>query len=208
MRLGELIVCDQCDLMLRKNLLDLRGSSSCSRCGHVLFRTHPLGLHRCLIFLITAIVFFIIANVFPIVTISSDGLTNSSTLLEAVYRLFQDGIPSIAFLVFLTAFLMPALQILSLTYLLLPLKFGRIPLRFGPTFRLVHLVKTWAMLEVFLLGLIVTITKLNAFASVSPDIGLIAFILLMISITAASANFDKHSFWKEFDAIKQLRGQR
>jgi paraquat-inducible protein A len=207
MRSSDIIVCDHCDLVLHKNLLDLRGSSSCSRCGHILFRTHPLGLHRCLIFLITAVFLFIIANIFPIVTISSNGLKNSSTLLEAVYRLFQDGIPSIAFLVFFTAFLMPALQIFSLTYLLLPLKFGHTPLRFGPIFRLVHQVRTWAMLEVFLLGLIVTITKLNAFAEVTLDIGFISFILLMISITATSANFDKHSFWKEVDAIK-LRGQR
>lgn len=199
---GKIIVCNQCDFLHRENEQDMRGSATCSRCGNVLYRTHPFGLHRCLIFLITAIVLFIIANVFPIVTISSDGLTNSSTLLEAVYRLLQDGIPSIALLVFLTAFLMPAIQIFSLTYLLLPLKFGLLPLSFGPTFRLVHLVKTWAMLEVFLLGLMVTITKLNAFASVSPDIGLISFVLLMISLTAASANFDKHSFWKEVDAIK------
>jgi len=208
MRSGALIVCDQCDSMLRENQQDLRGSASCSCCGHVLYRSHPLGLYRCLVFLITAVVFFIIANIYPIVTISSDGLKNSSTLLEAVYRLYQDGIPSIALLVFLTTFLMPALQISCLIYLLLPLKLGRLPLRFGLIYRLAHLVKTWAMLEVFLLGLMVTITKLNAFASVKPDVGLISFILLMVLLTAASANFDKHRFWKELEAIKKLRCQR
>jgi paraquat-inducible protein A len=52
------------------------------------------------------------------------------------------------------------------------------------------------------LGLLVTITKLNAFASVVPNIALGSFVLLMFTVTAAAANFDPHSFWKRVEAIK------
>jgi paraquat-inducible protein A len=141
------------------------------------------------------------------VSIDSQGLTNSTTLLDAADRLVHDGITSIAALVFATTFLMPALEIMALIYLLLPLHFGRLPPGLSLAFRLVHLVKPWAMIEVFMLGLLVTISKLTALATVVPDIGLISFILLMFSITAASANFDARNFWSQIDVLEAKRVQ-
>jgi len=156
-----------------------------------------------LVFALTALALFLIANAFPIVTIRSDGLFNSTTLIGAAGTLIRDGIPSIAVLVFTTTFLMPALQIAALVYLLLPLYFGRLPPGLNVAFRLVHLVRPWAMIEVFMMGLLVTVTKLNAFAAVTPDIALGAFSLLMITLTAASANFNTHHFWKQVEMFKQ-----
>ena len=52
-----------------------------------------------------------------------------------------------------------------------------------------------------MLGLLVTIAKLNAFAAVSPDIALGSFALLMIALTAASANFDARQFWKQVESL-------
>jgi paraquat-inducible protein A len=63
------------------------------------------------------------------------------------------------------------------------------------------------MIEVFMLGLLVTISKLTALATVVPDIGLISFILLMFSITAASANFDARNFWSQIDVLEAKRVQ-
>lgn len=205
MELDGVIVCDQCDLIQREVVLESGGTASCGRCGNVLFRSQPRGLELSLIFSLTAAALFLISNCFPIVTISSQGLTNSTTLLDAADRLVRDGIPSIAVLVFATTFLMPALEIAALIYLLLPLNFGRLPPGLSVAFRLIYFVKPWAMVEVFMMGLLVTITKLNAFASVAPDIALGSFILLMISVTAAAANFDPHNFWKRVEELKNVR---
>jgi paraquat-inducible protein A len=207
MALNELVVCDQCDLPQLETPLEPGGKACCSRCGNVLYRSQTDGLRRSLIFSLTAAVLFLISNSFPIVSIDSQGLTNSTTLLDAADRLVHDGITSIAALVFATTFLMPALEIMALIYLLLPLHFGRLPPGLPLAFRLVHLVKPWAMIEVFMLGLLVTISKLTALATVVPDIGLISFILLMFSITAASANFDARNFWSQIDVLEAKRVQ-
>jgi paraquat-inducible protein A len=207
MVLKPLIVCEQCDLLQRERDLELGSTAICIRCGNDLYRSQPLGLQRSLVFAITAAVLFLISNAFPIVTISSQGLSNSATLLEAADRLLTDGIPSIATLVFITTFLMPALEIMALIYLLLPLHFGVLPPGFSVAFRLVHLVKPWAMVEVFMLGLLVTISKLDALASVVPDIALGSFVLLMIAAIAAASNFDSYNFWKAVDVIKSPQEQ-
>jgi len=203
----ELLVCDQCDLLLRETALEPGGKAFCARCGNVLYRCQPDGLRLSLIFSLTAAVLFLISNSFPIVTIDSQGLTNSTTLLDAAERLVHDGIPSIAALVFATTFLMPALEIMAMIYLLLPLHFQRMPPGFSVAFRLIHFVKPWAMIEVFMLGLLVTISKLSALASVVPNIALGAFVLLMFSVTAAAANFDRRGYWKRVADIRQLQEQ-
>ena len=203
----ELLVCDQCDLLLRETVLQPGGKAFCSRCGNVLYRCQPDGLRLSLIFSLTAAALFLISNSFPIVTIDSQGLTNSTTLLDAAERLVHDGIPSIAALVFATTFLMPALEIMAMVYLLLPLHFQRMPPGFSVAFRLIHFVKPWAMIEGFMLGLLVTITKLSALASVVPNIALGTFVLLMFSVTAAAANFDRRGYWKRVADIKKFQGQ-
>lgn len=201
-----LIACKHCDLLLQETDIKAGNKAHCPRCDAVLFRSQPHGLQISLIFALTSAALFLIANSFPIVTISSDGLLNSTTLIGAAYRLAQDGITSVAALVFVTTFVMPALQITSLIYLLFPLGIGRVSPGLALTFRLVHWVKPWAMIEVFMLGLLVTITKLNAFASVKPDVALGAFALLMLSITVASANFDAHAFWNRVNIKRQSEG--
>lgn len=203
----SLVVCDQCDLLQREAQLESGGTAICGRCGNVLFRSQPRGLKLSLAFALTSAALFLISNFFPIVTISSQGLTNSTTLLDAADRLVHDGIPSIAALVFTTTFLMPALEIMALIYLLLPLHFGRLPPGLKIAFRLIYIVKPWAMVEVFMMGLLVTITKLNAFASVAPDTALGSFVLLMIFVTAAASNFDPHNFWKRVEALERLEGK-
>ncbi|WP_280741944.1 paraquat-inducible protein A [Polynucleobacter sphagniphilus] len=159
-------------------------------------------MRKSLAYALTAASLFLISNLFPIVTISTQGLINSATLLKAIHTLIQDDMWIIAILVFITTFLMPALEIGALIYLLLPLTMGRILPGASIAFRLLCLVKYWVMVEVFIMGLLVTITKLTAFASVKPDIALGSFALLMLFITAAVSNFDSRVFWSEMEKLQ------
>ena len=197
-----LVVCHECDLLLREVPLEAGGVARCTRCGCNLYRHQPEGLERSLVFALTSVVLFVIANCFPIVSMNSRGLTSSTTLLGAVGVLLRDDMPSVALLVFITTFLMPALEIAALIYLLLPLKLGRVPPAVPSVFRLMHAVQPWSMVEVFILGLLVTISKLAAMASVVPGIALWSFVLLMFAVAAAVAGFDVRIFWARVGALR------
>jgi len=205
MQLEKLLVCNQCDLLHQKPALEPDATAYCSRCANILYRFKPQGLRKSLAYALTAASLFLISNLFPIVTISTQGLINSATLLKAIHTLIQDDMWIIAILVFITTFLMPALEIGALVYLLLPLRMGRILPGTSIAFRLLFLVKYWVMVEVFIMGLLVTITKLTAFASVKPDIALGSFALLMLFLTAAVSNFDSRVFWAQ---IEKLQGDQ
>lgn len=202
MAFNSLLVCDECDLLLREQAMNHGDAAICSRCGHVLLRHQPTGLKRSLVFSLTAAVLFVISNAFPIVGLTSQGLVSSTSLLGMVGMLFRDDMPLVAGLVFLTTFLMPALEISAFIYLLLPMSLGYRPPKLAMVFRVMHLSQPWAMVEVFMLGLLVTISKLHAMATVVPEIALWSFVCLMISLTAAAANFDSRTFWEQVEGLE------
>jgi len=134
----SLIACRECDLLQREIVLPPGGTACCSRCGAVLYRNKPDSLDRTLAFTVGAAVLFILANVFPVVGLEAQGNRTSTTLFGTVRTLHDQGMTSVAVLVFVTAILMPALDIGAMLYMLLPIRLGVVPKGLPAMFRLVH----------------------------------------------------------------------
>jgi paraquat-inducible protein A len=200
--LGSLIACHECDLLQRETALAAGGTARCARCSGVLYRNQPDGLDRTLAYTLAAAVLFILANAFPIVGLDAQGNRSSTTLFGTVQALRHDDMSSVAALVFVTTILMPALDIGAMLYMLLPLKLGRVPRGLPAVFRLVQAVRPWGMVEVFMLGTLVALTKLAALASVVPGIALWSFGALMLLVAAAAASFDSRALWARVEAAR------
>ena len=178
------------------------GVARCRRCRGVLYRSKPGGLDRTLAFSLGAAVLFVLANAFPIVGLEAAGHHSSTTLFGAVRTLYDQEMESVAGLVFVTTMLMPALGIGAFLYMLLPLKLGRVPHGLPAVFRVMHAVRPWGMVEVFMLGTLVALTKLAGLASVVPGVALWSFGVLMILVAAAAASFDTHEFWARVEEVR------
>ena len=192
----DLIACHECDLLQREVALPPHGAARCRRCGAVLYRNVPDSVDRTLAYTLAAAILFVMANVFPIVGLDAQGIHTSTTLFGAVRTLHDQEMSSVAALVFVTTILMPALQLGAMLYMLLPLKLGRVPRWVPAMFRMVEAVRPWGMVEVFLLGTLVSLAKLAHLASLVPDIALWSFAALMVLLAAAASSFDERSFWE------------
>lgn len=195
-----MIACHDCDLLVREPALPPGGAATCPRCGAVLYRRERESFDHTLAYLLAAAALFVVANAFPIVGMDAQGHRSSTTLLGVVRALHEDGMTSVAGLVFVTAILMPAIYIGGLLYLLVPLKLGRVSRGFPAVFRLVDAARPWGMVEVFMLGILVTLTKLAALASVEIGVALWSFAALMILVIAAAASFDSRALWAWMEA--------
>jgi len=202
MHASALHACHDCDLLQREVPVPPGGSARCPRCGAVLYRRRENGLDRTLAYSLGAAVLYVIANSFPIVGLEAAGHHSSTTLFGAVRTLWDQGMGSVAGLVFTTTILMPGLEIAALLYLLLPLKLGRVPHGLAPVFRIVQAVRPWGMVEVFMLGTLVALTKLAALASVVLGVALWSFALLMFLMAAAAASFDNHELWQRVEGSR------
>ena len=191
-----LIACPECDLLQREIVLPAHGAALCRRCGAQLYRRMQHGLDYALAFNLSSVLFFVLANVFPIVRLEVQGNQVSATLFGAVQALISQDMVAVASLVGITTLAVPALEIGAMLYILAPLKTGRAVRGVPATFRFVETIRPWGMVEVFMLGILVSVVKLSALADVIPGIALWSFGALMLSLSATAHFFNPRDLWQ------------
>jgi paraquat-inducible protein A len=195
----RMIACHECDLLQHEVALPVGGVARCRRCSGLLYRNHPRGLERALAYTLGALVLFAISNTFPIVGLEVNGELIQTTLLGTASKLYRDGMWLVAALVLFTTLLAPLAHLLAMLYVLLPLRFGRLPRSPENVIRLLTEVRHWGMVEVFVLGVLVSLVKLADLAKIVPGVALWSFGGLMILFTAASTAFDPRQIWLKLE---------
>ncbi len=204
----QVIACHECDLLQREVSLPPGRGARCVRCGAQLFRSHHKSLDRSLAFTLAAAVAFIVANAFPIVGMEFQGMRNDATLLGAVHALWSREMFPVAILVFLTTFLVPAVEIGVMSHLFLSLKLNRRPAGFTVIMRILQCVNPWGMTEVFMLGVLVALVKLTHLASVIPGIAIWSFGILTLLFAAAASTYDIRDIWTRVSPVSRGKGER
>ncbi len=196
----SLVACHQCDLLHRETALAPGGVARCRRCGGALYRNSGAGLDRAVALTLTALVLLAIANAFPIVALEFQGQQDATTLLGAVDALYRQEKPMIAGLVLVTTVIVPVIELAGMLYLVLPLRLGRVPRFFAPVARLMEALKPWGMVEVFMLGLLVSLVKLGGFATVIVGAAFWSFAALMVITAALTVSVDVRDLWARAQA--------
>ncbi len=197
--MNSLIACHECDLVHRIQPLAEGAIARCSRCGASLYRHKRNSLERTLALTITGMVLFVLANSFPFLSMKIEAQVQESTLLTGIKELYAQGMWEIALLVLLTTIVVPFVQLTGMLYVLLPIKFNRRPWMLAPIFRLVQRIQPWSMMEVFMLGILVSIVKLAGMASMIPGTSLFAFLALIFVLAASAASLDPHLVWERVE---------
>lgn len=190
-----LIACRECDLVQRRIALSRFGVALCPRCGATLYRSHFHSIEHTLALTAGAIVFFVIANAFPIVGLQMQGQVIETTLFNTVRVLYGEHSRPLAALVFVTAIAMPALELMALIYALLPLRMGRVPPYYVYVLRMLQVVQPWNLIEIFMLGVLVSVVKLADTASIVVGNALWALAALMMVMAAISTTLDARALW-------------
>ena len=193
--------CPECDLLLRELTLPVgAGTVRCPRCGAVLYRVSRDALERSLALTCAALLLLLIGNLFPLVGLNIQGHHVETTVLGAARQLWRDDMPLISLVLLATTVLMPLIELGALVWLLLPLRSGRRPPGFVALFRALQLAHPWAMVEVFILGVLVSLVKLSHLADVLPGPAIWCFGALMLVLTALSSLFDSRALWQAWEA--------
>lgn len=200
--MSDLIACHECDLVQRRISLPPGGKAKCPRCGTTLYKNNPDSLNRTLALTLSALMLFIVANSFPFLSFDFQGQGTQTTLFGGAKQLYQQGDVPVAGLVFFTTIAAPLLHLLLLLYVLVPLRFGRVPLQLPDVFRLYFSNKPWVMLEVFMLGILVAIVKLVGLAEVVLGLGFWGFFALIFALAWASSTFDTDAMWQRVEEIR------
>ena len=191
----SLIACHECDLLHKIQPLPDGGAARCVRCDALLYYQKKDSLDRTLALIVAGLVLFIVANTFPFLAMKSKGLVRETTLITGVKGLYLQGMESLALLVLLTSILIPFVQIAGMLYVLVPLKFNRVPRNLALVYRFIRGLQPWAMMEVFMLGILVSYVKLGKMAKIVPGLAIYSFVVLIFVLAGAAASLDPRIIW-------------
>ena len=195
--MDSLIACHECDLIHRMIEPPTKGAAHCIRCDAVLYKHKPNSLERTLAFAVAGLILFILANSFPFLGLKIGAQVRETTLITGINELYVQGMRVISILVLITTVLAPLIQMLCMFYVLLPLKFGRVPKGLPRVFRFLNSVLPWSMMEVFMVGILVSVVKLAKMAKIIPGVSLYSFLALIFILAAMNVSLDSHLIWQK-----------
>jgi paraquat-inducible protein A len=192
------MACHECDLLQRIPAMTENGTVICPRCGASLLHSRRNSLERTLALTVAGLVLFLLANTFPFLAFKVEAQIRETTLLTGIVTLYGQGLTELAVLVGLTTVFVPLVQLLGMLYILLPFTIGRQAPMTMRVFRWVRTLQPWGMMEVFLVGILVSIVKLAKMAKIIPGIAVFAFLALIMVMAASATTLDPHIVWERW----------
>ncbi|MDB5988512.1 MAG: paraquat-inducible protein [Nevskia sp.] len=200
MAAANLVICKYCDSVYQRTPLGRREIARCAQCGAELYHYRQIDVDTMLALTVASLFAFVIANIFPIAMLEAQGRSSEANLWQAIIASFRSGAAPIGALAATTVFFFPLLQLCLFAYVLLPLRLAQVPSGFNWVMHALRQMQPWAMVEVFMLGVLVAVVKLGDVATVTPLAGTWGFALLTLLLTLLNS-YDLRELWDRASAL-------
>jgi paraquat-inducible protein A len=195
-RMPPVILCHACDLAHRRTAAPACGGTRCARCHALLQRPQGVAIDTAIALAVCAMVLLWLGNAYPLVAMHVNGSSRETTLIGAALGLYVQDYKTLAALVILTTVIAPLVQIMTLLYVLIPVRRNRAAYGQNALIRLVTRVRGWSFMEVFMLGAVVALVRLSKFAHVVPGVSLWSCALLMLCLSALTSIASPEQLWR------------
>ncbi len=184
--LDQYIICHQCFTLQKEIPLPKGSKACCSECGGILYKNDTGLIDHALAWSLTGLIFFVVANAFPLIQIDLFGAEQFITLPKTIFSLFDNGFYIVGFLCLFLIFIFPLMIFLINITIFTLLKLKRGEKLTKELLILLSHITPWSMADIFLISLLVALVKLVAFGQIHIGIsfwGLMAFVLIDLYIT-------------------------
>jgi paraquat-inducible protein A len=192
-----LVSCHDCHLLTRMPHIASHQAALCPRCGSELHQRKPNSIMRTWALVITAIIFYIPANVLPMTITSALGNTQSDTIMSGVIYFMHHGSWEIALVIFTASIFVPFMKFIVLIYLLLSVQFksGKRPVDRTRLYRITEAVGRWSMVDIFVVTILIALVKLGVLADIEAGPAAIYFASVVVITMVAAESFDPRLIW-------------
>jgi paraquat-inducible protein A len=169
----------------------------CPRCGARIHIRKPNSIHRTWALVITALIFYLPANLLPITVTTYLGSSHSDTILSGVLYFMHTGSWGIALIIFVASIVVPITKLVSLCGLLLSIQWRARwrPRERSRLYRIVEVVGRWSMLDVFVVTVLVALVRLGYLSTIDAGPGVIYFAAVVVITMIAAMTFDPRLMW-------------
>jgi paraquat-inducible protein A len=186
------MLCHECDYRVKLPLLTHKQSAVCPRCGLQLTVYHQNTSQRIIALATTSLIFLITSLPFKFLSFSASGQHQSIDMLGSLWILVTKGYALLALVQAIVVLILPALVLLSLLYLLVPLSLGLRPKQAEWVIRTLFKLLPWTMAEIFLIGVLVSLIKIITMADIGLGLSFYAYLFFTLSMTVTLLYVDKY----------------
>ena len=181
------------------------GVHQCPRCESPVHVRKPNSLARTWAFLIAGLIFYMPANVLPVMFTSMLGNGSESTIMNGVIEFAKSGSWDIAILIFVASVVVPCIKFLVLTLLLVTCQRRSqwAQRERAQLYRFIELIGYWSMLDVLVVALVAALVQFQGLSTIEPRLGILFFGLVVVMTMFAAMSFDPRLIWdSEVDDVR------
>lgn len=173
----------------------------CCHCGALVHPRKKNSLQNTVALLVTSIVLYIPANVYPIMITTYLGEATANTIIGGVIKLWDQGSYPIAAIIFIASVMVPVVKIIALGWLCYSVKAKRIYFfrNNHKMYRLTEFIGRWSMVDIFVVTVLVAMIQMGNLMNVMPGKASIAFAAMVITTMLAAFTFDPRLIWAGLD---------
>ncbi len=186
---NKLIRCPVCDAVN----IDKGKENICRRCGSAIYHHKKFSTEKSWAFLITAMVAYIPANLYPMLITSAFGSREGSTILGGVILLWELKSYPVAIIIFFASIVIPVMKFLILIYLLISVKYPLGKDKKVDKHKLYYITEVigpWSMIDVFVVAILAALIHLSSVEILAGTAATAFSISVFFTLLAAHA-FDE-----------------
>ena len=169
----------------------------CPRCHNPVHVRKKGSVSTSWALLISAAMFYVPANVFPIMRTASLSSVDDNTILSGVAELWRAGSPGLAVIVFTASIVVPVLKFIIMGVLLVSVQrsSGFVARQRTKLYRFVELIGYWSMLDVFVVAILSALVHFKILSYVEPLPGVVYFGVVVVLTMLSAMSFDPRLIW-------------
>ena len=186
-------VCKTCGNYSKQN----ENPEVCPYCDNDIAPRNKHSIQKTWALLITAMIFIIPANFYPITYLLRNNEILPDTIFTGILTLIDNGLPVIALIVFVASIMVPVLKIIGLIMITLSvqLRWKISSKKRMQAFYLIDLIGKWSILDLFVISIMVAVFDKGQLLSVYPGLAATSFTIVVVSTLFAANNFDTRLIW-------------
>ncbi|MBN3860432.1 hypothetical protein GKC56_07985 [Neisseriaceae bacterium PsAf] len=194
------IVLSISDYWLREKILNLEGKTTPfkKQSNMEIKQEARLKIHFSWALLMTAVIFYVPANVYPMMITDGIGFHYASTILEGITEIWNSGDYLISSVIFIASFLIPIAKIFILFIILLAISYKKVlsPKNLTRCYVAIERIGRWSMIDVFVIMLITSLFT-SRVVSILPGLAIIYFCLVVVITMLATSIIDTRLLWMD-----------
>jgi paraquat-inducible protein A len=176
-------------------------ATHCQRCNTALSSRVKNSVQISLSLLVTAILLYIPANIYPIMSTELLGKTTQSTIIGGIVLFLEHGSYFVAAVILIASVIVPIAKMFALAWLCYcaTRADGIKQYELTQLYRVTEFIGKWSMVDVFVVAILVALIQLGEIMSIKVGFAATAFAVVVIMTMVSAHQFDTRILWDRLD---------